>query len=581
MRSIPPSRVGNPTTRHRAILAVVLVAILVLAGRLVWVQGLNGQALAAQAREERTVTTDIPAVRGEIMDRNGTVLAASIERYDIWVNQLQVVDYGKNNKKVDVKGVKGAAMKLAPVLGMSVDELEQKLTGKRGFLYLAKGVTPQVRDAVIKLKIDGIGSYRVGARAYPAGQVGANIVGFMKADGTPAAGAELSLEKELQGTNGKVTYERGGGGQTIPTGDNTTIPAVDGKDIVLTTDRDLQWKAQDVLAQTVQKWGGTGGSAVVINPRTGEVLALADYPTYDPNAPSKGKDTYWGNRSISNVFEPGSTGKLFTMAALIDQGKVTPETQFTVPYEKYFEGERIKDSHEHSVQKLTLAGVLKNSSNVGTVMASLKVEPSVRYDYLKKFGFGSPTGIDLPGESGGILHPANEWHGRTKFTTAFGQGYAVTALQVTSAVGTFANGGVHVSPTIVRGEQQQNGTIKPLHEKKQTQVVSPQTASTILQMMSTNVPDNPKETAYVPGYAVGGKTGTAQEPGGTYTASFIGTAPVDSPQLVVGVFVYGLKTFISGSQAAAPAFSEIMQYALQNQQIAPTGRPSPQLATEW
>ena len=571
---------GDPSTRHRLLISLVLVAVLALSGRLIWVQGLDASARAQEAVDQRTVTRPIPALRGDITDRNGTVLASSVQRYDVWVNQTQVDEYLQNSKTAEETGVKAAAKELAPVLGWSVSKTEKALTGDAGFSYLQKNVEPAVRDAAISLKIPGIGADPVSDRIYPAGSVAGNVLGFVGADGSALAGTELSFDDELAGTDGKTTYERGAQGQIIPTGKQETTPAVDGDDVVLTLDRDLQWKAQQVVAGAVEQWGATGGSAVAYKPSTGEVLALAEYPTYDPNSPGEADAEDLGNRSISSVFEPGSTGKLFTMAAAIEEGTVTPESQYEVPYEKYFEGERIKDSHHHPDQRLTLAGVLKNSSNVGTVQISETLTPEVRHDYLLAFGLGQKTGVELPGESAGIVHPASDWTGRTRYTTSFGQGYSVNALQMVSAVGTFANDGVRVQPSLISGVKEADGSVRPLGEPESTRVVSSETADTMQQLMD-NAVDDETSSAAVPGYAVAGKTGTAQVPDGTYTASFIGFAPADDPEIVVGVFLFGLNTFISGSRAAAPAFSELTTFTLQNQGIAPTGKPARQLENEW
>lgn len=575
---LPQARLGEPSTRHRLLVCLIMVAVLALSGRLVWVQGLDASARAEEAVAQRTVTRTIPAMRGEITDRNGTVLASSVQRYDLWVNQMQVDEYLATSKTAEVTGVDAAAAALAPVLGWTVSDTEEALTGDAGFSYLQKNVEPEVRDAAMSLRIPGIGSDPVADRIYPAGSVGGNVLGWVGADGAALGGTELSFDEELRGTDGKTTYERGAQGQIIPTGKQETTPAVDGSDVVLTIDRDLQWKAQQIVAGAVEQWGATGGSAVVYNAKTGEVLSLAEYPSYDPNSPRE--SDFLGNRSISNVFEPGSTGKLFTLAAAIEEGTVTPETQYEIPYEQWFDGHRVKDSHHHPDQQLTLAGVLKNSSNVGTVQISETLTPEVRHDYLRAFGLGERTGVELPGESAGLVHPASEWTGRTRYTTAFGQGYSVNALQMVSAVGTFANDGVRVQPSLIAGTKQADGSVRPLGEPESTRVVSSETADTMQQLMDNSV-DDETSSAAVPGYAVAGKTGTAQVGDGTYTASFIGFAPADDPEIVVGVFIFGLDTFISGNRAAAPAFSELTTFTLQNQGIAPTGVAGRELENEW
>ena len=576
---LPRSRVGHPATRHRLLIALLLTAVLLLSGRLVWVQGLDASARAQEAIDQRTVTRTIPALRGDITDRDGAVLASSVERYDLWVNQLQVDDYLADDEDAEVTGVEAAAQELAPVLGWSEERTREALTGDRGFSYLRKSVEPEVRDAALALGINGIGSDRVAERIYPAGSVGANVLGFVGADGTALAGTELSFDDELSGTDGETTYERGAQGQIIPTGKRETTPAVDGKDVVLTLDRDLQWKAQQIVAGAVEQWGARAGSAVVFDAGSGEVRALAEYPSFDPNTPGAADPDDLGNRVISSVFEPGSTGKLFTLAAALEEGTVSLDSEYEIPYEKWFDGHRVKDSHSHPVQRLTLAGVLKKSSNVGTVMIGETMTPQVRYDYLRAFGLGQRTGVELPGESGGIVHPPEDWDGRTRYTTAFGQGYAVNALQMVSAVGAFANDGVRVQPSLISGIREADGTVRPLGEPESTRVVSSETADTMRLLMDNAVDED--DAGAVDGYATAAKSGTAEAPDGTYTASFIGFAPADDPDLVVGVFLFGLHSFISGTRGASPAFGELLTFALQNQGIPPTGEPGRELENEW
>ncbi|CAM4074976.1 MULTISPECIES: peptidoglycan D,D-transpeptidase FtsI family protein [Helcobacillus] len=577
VRTLP----AEPHRRHRLVLIGIAIFALLLGGRLIWVQGLNSAELSEKAVQARTVERTIPALRGDILDTNGNVMATSVLRYDIWVDQRQVGDYRANDDTATETGVKAAAKQLAPLTGMSVADLEKKLTGKAGFQYIIRNVEPSERDAIMALDIPGIGADRATERIYPGGMVGANVVGFVSSDGQALGGTELSWDEHLRGQDGHTTYERGAGGQVIPSGSNTTKDAVDGQDVVLTIDEDIQHRAQEIITAKVKEWNGTGGSIVVIDTATGDIVALAEDPTFDPNQPAKAKPDLLGNQSISNVFEPGSTGKLFTMAAALEEGVTTPSEKHTVPYSKEFKGHQVRDSHQHPTQYLTTAGVLKESSNVGTVEIANRMSPKTRYEYLRKFGLGQPTGLPLPGESGGILHKPENWTGRTEFTTSFGQGYAVNAVQVTSAVGTFANDGVHVRPRIVKGVKDAKGVLRPTQKQQADRVVSPETAATMRQLMDNDVPDNPDSNAHVPGFAVGGKTGTAQVPDGTYTASFIGMAPMDDPRYVIGVFVYGLPAYFSGNTVAAPAFADIMSYTLHARRVTPSGKDGVELDNTW
>ncbi|MCL6422052.1 penicillin-binding protein 2 [Brachybacterium sp. JHP9] len=578
---VPAARVGSPVVRFRLLAVLVIFAVVVLGGRLMWVQGLDASARAEEAVKQRTVERTISPLRGDIVDRDGAVMARSVERYDLWVNQLQVGEYLERKKDAPETGAPAAAKALAPLLGKSVEETQALLTGESGFQYLLKNVEPAVRDAVVALKIPGIGSDRVADRIYPAGQVGGNVIGFVGADGAALGGAELSFDDRLRGTSGSTTYERGSGGQILPNGRTQIVPAVDGQDLVLTLDSDLQWKAQQVLADTVGKFGASGGSAVALNIRTGEVLALAETPTYDPNDPGATDEKYRGNQSLSNVFEPGSTGKLLTVTTALEQGTITPTSQFTAPYTLEVDGETYRDSHEHETKRYTVAGILKDSSNTGTVQIAQTVTPQQRYDTLRAFGLGEPTGVGLAGESAGILHPVSDWHGRMNYTTSFGQGYAVTPLQMVSALGAFGNGGVRMHPTLVAGTRDGAGVFTPAPIAEGVRATDPETAAQVMTLMDNDIPDDGTANAGIPGYAVGGKTGTAQVAGGTYTASFIGMAPMDDPEIIVGVFVYGLTSFVSGNTAASPAFAQIMGYALQTQGIAPTGVPGRTLENEW
>lgn len=545
--------------------------------RLVWIQGLNAQDLANEAKEARTYTRNVAALRGDILDRDGKVLATSMERYDIWVNQLQVVDYKNPDQSADLAGVQLAARQLSPVLGMSVEELENILSGEQGFKYVKKAVNPQVNESVKAMNIPGIGSDRVQQRIYPAGEVGANVIGFVGSDGTALAGAELSFDNELSGEDGFETFERGAGGQAIPSGASTKTAAIDGKNIQLTIDQDIQYRAQELITEVVAKENASGGSIVIMNARTGELLALADTPTFDPNNPGASPSENLGNQAISNVFEPGSSGKLFTVAAALEEKKVSNQDRFYSPDSKDFNGEIISDAINHQPKNYTLAGILKDSSNVGIVQVGQRVEPEVLHSYFEAFGIGTATNIGLPGESAGILHPAENWVGRNRLVMNFGQGYSTTALQITSAVAIFFNDGLKVEPTIIKT---QGKNAKEQISDDENRVISAETAKMMREYLDNNI-DDENSPAAVAGYAVGAKTGTAEEISkGTLTLSIIGSAPMDNPQIVVGVFIYGAHGGFGGT-VAAPVFSEMMSYVLQVEGISPTGKGGIELRNEW
>ena len=549
----------------------VLALLALFTGRLVVVQALQGPAIAAHALSLRMHTVTIPGDRGQILDAEGVVLAQSVERYNIVINQIQFGD-----ARLTEDAVSRAANDLAPLLGIPAAELGPRLLGDRGFVYLAKGLAPEVYRQVMQLGIAGVSGERTTDRAYPAGSTGGNIVGFVGAEGYGQAGLEQVYDGVLAGTAGSQTYERGARGQRIPTGQEDVVPAVPGKDVQLTVDRDVQYMVQSVLDEQVRASGAEWGCVVVTLVKTGEVLALADSGTVDPNDPGATLPQNRQSRAVAAAFEPGSTAKIITMAAILDSGLATPASQYVVPYTyQVANGQSFKDSHEHPDLKLTLTGILAESSNTGTVMVGQELPRQVRHDYLAKFGFGTPTGVGLPGEASGMLHDAEDWDGRSEYAVLFGQAVSVTALQATQVFSTIANGGVRVQPHIVEGIRDPDGTFHPAEVAEPQQVVSPETADTLMRMLESAVAEGTGSNAAIPGYRIAGKTGTSQafEGNGVIknVASFIGIAPADDPEIVVNVVLYDPKTSIYGGVVAAPVFSEVAGYALQHLGVPPSG----------
>ena len=560
-------RPGDPRRRQAMALGLTLVLLAVLAGRLVWVQGVAGSALAAESLSGRMTTVAIPADRGDIVDRNGVVLATSLERYNIVVNQRQLAQW-----KPDGSGPGRAAELLADLVGIPAVELGPKLMGDRGFAYVTKGLVPEVTEEILALGIHGITAERTTERIYPAGTTGGNILGFTGGEGTGLAGIEQVYEDELTGVAGEESFERGALGQRIPGGDESHTPAVPGSSVRLTIDRDLQYAAQASLDAQVRATGATWGIVEVQDVRTGEILVLAESGTQDPNAPTEAI----ASRAVASVYEPGSTAKVITMAAVLDHGIAAPTSQYVVPY-RYTtsNGQTFKDSHEHPDLKLTLAGILAESSNTGTVMVGEQLSREVRHEYLTRFGLGTRAGVGLPGESAGILAAPETWDGRSQFAVLFGQAVSVTTVQATQVFATIANGGVRVQPHVVAGTIGPDGTETPVELAADEQVISPETAQTIMTMLEAAVADGTGSHASVAGYRIAGKTGTAQafEGGGVVknVASFIGIAPADDPHIVVNVVLYDPKTSIYGGVVAAPVFSEVAGHALRYLGVPPSG----------
>lgn len=579
-------RLANLSQRRTVLVVFVAALLTVFAGRLIYVQGVAGDAIAAEALSSRLSSATLIANRGQITDTNGEVLATSVDRYDIYVNQKQLATWSTVKDGVTLSGAAGAAELLSPILDIPAAELGATLQGDSGFKYVTKGVLPEVWQAARDLRINGLGADQVAERVYPNGNTAGNVLGWVNRDGVGAQSIEQLLNDELSGTNGETVYERGRGGQLIPGGYEQSTAAQDGQNLQLTISTDLQYRAQQAIEEQVAATGAESGSIVVLNVKTGEILVLAESATVDPNNPGADQDLLGGSKSVSNVFEPGSTSKVITMAAAIESGLVDPYSQFTVPYQyTTSNGQTFKDSHEHAGMQLTTTGILAESSNTGTVMIGQNIPEETRYDYLHRFGFGQKTGIELPNESAGKLNAADDWDGRTKYAVLFGQGLSVTALQATEVFATIANNGVRVQPHLVKGWTDDDGTFTASTAAEQTQVVSPETAQTVLTMMESAVDEGTGSAAAIPGYRVAGKTGTAQnwdENGNQgITSSFIGVAPADDPEIAVSVVLHNPKTSEWGGTVAAPVFSKIAGYALTELGVAPSGTPAQLFPTEW
>lgn len=582
-------RVASPDARLRVALLVVLFVMSLFVGRLVQLQGLDASALASEALGNRLREVTVPAVRGDITDASGVVLAGTVERRDVVVDQQVVGEYKKKVAgSVRVVGVDGAAEDLAPLLGTSVDEVAEKLTGDRRYVVVKKKVTPQVWRQVAELGIPGIVGERSFDRVYPAGNVAGSLIGFLGDDGTPLAGLEMTRDDVLSGTDGMQRYEIGRGGQRIWTDEASQVDPVPGGDVRLTLDRDLQWYAQQVIADQVTATGAQWGSVVAIEVETGNILAFAEAPSVDPNDPGASPAEDRGTRALSDVIEPGSTAKVITAAAAIEEGLVRPEDRFQVPYTYTTDnGQTFRDSSPHGLEKLTFAGILGKSSNTGTVMVGERLDRQTRYDYLTRFGMGQPTGLGFPGETKGILHPPETWDGRTQYAVLFGQGFSLNMLQSAQVFATIANDGVRVTPRLVAGTTDADGTYQPAPEPETVRVVSPETAATVRSMLEGAVGEGGTGgNAAVPGYRIAGKTGTAQAPSPTggysgYTSSFIGMAPADDPKIVVAVTLQRPVNGHYGGVVAAPVFSDVMAFALQQRRVPPTGAQPALVPLEW
>ena len=565
--------------RRLRVAAVLLALVMSLFGaRLVQLQGLDATTYAAAAEQGRLRTVALPAARGTIFDRNGVALATTVDAVNITADQTLVSEYSDPA---------ATAALLAPVLGIDSAVLRERLTGTSRFVYVAKTVSPAAWRKVRVLDlpdptIDGLpGIYgeKTSKRVYPSGRTGANIVGFVGADGAGLGGLEYALDDMLAGRDGTATYELSAGGRRLPSGVSSEREAVSGSDVRLTIDRDIQYVAQKAIAKAVASTRSRSGTVIVLDPRSGELLAMATAPTFDANAPGGSAAADRGNRPLSEAFEPGSTGKVLTAAALIEESVVTPQTPITVPNRLTRADKSFKDFEDHPTQYLTYAGTIAKSSNIGTIRAAERLGDLRRlHPYLKKFGVGSPTGLGLPGEASGALLATDDWSATSGFTMTFGQGYSVNTVQMASAIGAIANDGVRVAPRMVSRLTAADGSVTEPEESRRTRVVSAASASTVRSMMEAVTRDGgTAPLAAIPGYRVGGKTGTAQrfDPSCAcyrgYTMSFIGMAPIDDPGLVVSVTLQEPRSALGGGVNAAPVFRQVMSFALETERIAPTG----------
>ena len=570
--------------RIRKIVAIAIVIFLLFGLRLIEIQAIRASGYVKKAEVELSKSATLLAPRGTIYDINGVELARSISAMNIAVDQTVVNDPA------------AAAKVVAPILNMTPSQLQPDLTGERRYVLIAKDITPetwrQVNQAIkdyntqiLKTK-DGI-SKRIGGfvpersfiRDYPSGKLTSSLIGITNDQGSGASGIESSLNSLLAGTNGKYIYANGRG-NIIPGSEQVSVEAKSGTSVRLTIDRDVQWVAQNAISQAVASSRAESGTVIVMDPKTGAILAQASAPTFDPNISSTITLNKLRNPAVQEVYEPGSTGKVITVAAALQEGLVTPQSIFTIPYKMKVADEYFHDHEKHPTQRLTTTGLLAVSSNTGSIQIGQKLGKDTLYNYLRKFGIGQSTNSKLPGESAGILHPVKEWSGTSLPTIAFGQGYSLTAMQSTSVFATIANDGVRVSPSILAGVVDESGKYTPAKENESVRVLSSQTASNMRAMMESVVSSNgTAPAAAISGYRIAGKTGTANRFNTAckcysgYTASFIGFAPADQPKYVISVTIQDPKGMHWGGALAGPVFKKVMSFVLQSERVQPTTAP--------
>ena len=535
-------------------LVAMVFAFGAVAVRLAFLQVGDQRSLTAMGMQQRERTIDLPAERGEIMDRNLVPLAITVGATDIYANPAYVTDPISE------------AEQLAPLLGLKARDIEQALRSDGTFVYIARQVDNDVAHRVETLSLPGLGFLPVPKRYYPAGALAPQVLGGVGVDDTGLGGLEFEYDRALAGTPGTQTTELSAEGLPISSAQDHIVEPVPGVNLVTTIDRQMQFQVQTALKQTVEANGAKGGTVVVMDPHTGDVYAMASYPWFDPNHYGEADPELWRNRALTDAFEPGSVNKIITAAAALETGSVGLDQRFRVPASMQVGPFTIHDSHVHPVETMTIGDIIAESSNIGAAMVAEQVGSTELSNYMERFGYGKTTGTGFPGETAGEMPSA--WDDVIRATVSYGQGIAVTPMQMAGVYATIANGGTWVQPRLVRGTVGADGTFRAAPAAKTREVVTPETADLLTRMLAYVVQDGTGVEAAIPGYQVAGKTGTSRKLNqyGTYEdrymASFVGFLPAGRPSLVIAVSIDEPDT-VYGGVAAAPLFQQIARYAIQ------------------
>jgi cell division protein FtsI (penicillin-binding protein 3) len=563
-----------PGGRLVALLGVMLLALVGVVARLVVLQVGDHRALTEQGLEQRVRPTDLPAERGAIVDRTGVPLAITLEARDVYVDPRYVAD------------PVAEARTIARILDLKRRNVVRLLrTDDATFVYLARQVDLEVAERLEGEALPGVGFLDVPKRYYPAGPLAPQVLGFVGVDATGLAGLEFEYEDVLAGTPGTRTVELSADGLPIANGMEVVRPAVPGRTLVTTLDREVQYLAQDALRRAVKDNHAKGGTVVVMDARSGDVYAMASYPWFDPNDFRDAPRDAIRNRAVTDMFEPGSVNKVVTAAAALENHSVGIHELFEVPSWLRVGGYTVNDAEPHPIEAMTLGDIVAHSSNIGSAMVAERTGSPELASVLARFGYGTPTGIGFPGEAGGVVPELLSWTDVTRTTISYGQGISMTPLQMAAVYATVANDGMWVQPRLVRGTIGQDGTLDASGRPAPRRVLTPPTASMLTRMLASVVELGTGGAAQIPGYQVAGKTGTARKlVDGRYVhrymASFVGFLPASDPRVVIVVSIDDPST-VYGGVAAAPAFSEIARHVIQRLAIpaAPPVRLPP-LATD-
>jgi cell division protein FtsI (penicillin-binding protein 3) len=546
--------------RIRLLLAALTLAFGGLLLRATWLQGVRAESLSRLGQTQHREAVTLPAGRGTIYDRTGVELGLGESATTVYANPRQVVN------------PRAAAVAVERTLGLDADRVYPQLADRtHGFVYVERQADPAQAAALKRLKLAGFGFYPEERRSYPQRSVAAQVLGYVGIDGNGLSGLELEFDRALAGRAGKETVVKDPSGRVIDVQQERA--ETPGRNVFLTVDHSIQANAEEVLRQTVHKWHAKSASAIVLDPRTGAVLAMAQQPGYDANRfPSAPRDLQ-RNRTVTDTYEPGSTFKLITVAAALSERLVAPSTRFTLPYSLHVADRVIHDAEERGTVNYSVAQILAHSSNIGAIELAEMLGRTRLSSWITRFGFGRTTGIDFPGESPGIVLPPEKWSGSTIGNVPIGQGIAVTPVQMAAAYAAIANGGIWSRPHLV--DHVAGGGRPSLYRRR---LVSRRIADELMLMLKDVVAEGTGQYAAMPGYQVAGKTGTAQKPDshggyatGRYVASFVGIVPASRPRLVVLVTVDEPHGAIWGGVVAAPAFQQIARFDLQYLEVPPDG----------
>lgn len=561
----------TPRRRSRVALGITVAALLVAGLQLFNIQVVRGADLAEQGRLVRTSASAVQAPRGKVLDSTGHVLADSAMTYHIAVNQQNVREYRRidDSGALVGEGPAEVARLLAPVLDEDPSELGGKLLGDSTYEYLAKNVDEETYRQIRRLNIYGIEWEPVYERVYPAGDTAKDVVGFVNQEGDGVAGLEMTLNDLLVGTPGEESYEIGATGEVIPGAKVISVEASPGQTIHTTLQLDLQHTVQEALDEAVEKLGADWGAIVIREVATPNVLVLAGSGGEDEDG------TTYVSPAVQMVYEPGSTAKLITFATALQEGTVGPETSFQVDDRlTTSNGQEFRDIYDHPRLERTTTGILAQSLNTGTILVGETVSDEARFQTMKRFGLGEPTGIEVTGESQGILSGPADWDGRTRYTTMFGQGMAVTALQAATMAQTIGNGGVRVDPRIVEGITDAQGDYKALEPPAPEEVLRPDVAKQLLTMMESVMSAEQGGSAWdgdIDGYRLAAKTGTAEIMGtGGTIANVVAVLPADDPQVAISVVLYNPKSQRTAAESAVPLLKHVALDTIRILDIAPS-----------